>query len=138
MKAKYSRCSPHCHLCGLSTGEVSDNEDTHEKIENIEHGLTRCVATRDIREKILHEMATVVMRNKSGCDFKQVCSIPAILTQFLLDCTSLNLQNTHRIHPDDPCAGLVYKTARDLCYGIHTERLRQLRALGLEKQKKQK
>ena len=54
-------------------------------------------------------------------------SDPKLMTQFILDPTSFNL--TDRIHISDPVVQDLFKLSRDICYGIHSERIRQLQKL---------
>ena len=52
------------------------------------------------------------------------------LSQFILDCSSPNLPTETRIDPNHRNCHEVIRICRDICYGIHKERIRKLRDLG--------
>ena len=129
LKASFSGGSPNCRLCSNNTQYAENNVDNDEDnyIEDIEHIITKCAAMNDTRLRILNEMSSVMKSNQSGCEFEMVCSDLSILTQFILDCCSLNLPNKFRLNMNDPTIVPVFKIARDLCYALHSERLRKLK-----------
>ena len=51
------------------------------------------------------------------------------LTQYIIDCTSLNLENDFRVSLNDPMMTEIYLTARHMVNAIHHSRTRQLKAL---------
>ena len=80
--------SPRCKLCPA-------------EVESVEHVLTKCSATEDIHSRMLPEILNVV---------HQVQPLSSILvhqtqhlTQFILDCTSINLPESYRIPACDWC-----------------------------------
>ena len=55
---------------------------------------------------------------------------PKILTQYVLDCTSLNLPKSLIVPPrDSEKTASAFKVTRDFCFTIHKERRRQLKLL---------
>ena len=54
-----------------------------------------------------------------------------VLNQFILDCTFLNLPMNVRIPPNHEHISHIMQMCCHLCYGIHQERLRKLKELGL-------
>ena len=120
LKAKYNGGSPHCILCQ----EPSENK---ENKENIIHILTSCKAYTTVRIKILEEMKTVVKCSKSALNFDHIEDNPERLTQFILDCTSLNLPM--RINNCDDTCLKIFKLSRDLCNSINRTRLEDLKNL---------
>ena len=108
--------SPACDLC-------SDSRDT------IEHVLTTCSATADVRQRLYPELVNTVARVQSMCRILSCYPPPSILTQFLLDCTSLNLPNPYRIPAHSPDIFKICKISRDWCFAISNERYRLLKLL---------
>ena len=119
LKAKYQGGSPNCKLCKISP-EQNDN------IENIEHILTQCSAYSDIRQRIFLKMKHLCDQIPT-VDFEELLSNPRNLTQFLLDCTSLNLSN--RINCLDENCSKMFDLSRDLCFSINKLRLKKLKDL---------
>ena len=56
-----------------------------------------------------------------------------MLTQFILDPTSLNLPNAIRIQPGVSNLNEVLRICSNYCFLIHKERIKQLDKLGLVK-----
>ena len=59
--------------------------------------------------------------------------MPDILTQFILECTSLYLPDTYRIPAHNPGIAAVFKISRDWTYAISSERLRLLKCIAANK-----
>ena len=115
MKSKYQEGSPHCRLC----------QGPPENSENLIHILTSCQAYSEVRSKIFIEMNNVCEQSKSQVNFLDIRSNPETLTQFILDCTSLNLPS--RISNCDDACYLLFTLSRDLCYHIYKTRLEKLK-----------
>ena len=107
-KSKYQGGSSHCMLCG--------SNDT----EDLVHILTICKTYKEARIRILFQMEILCLRAKSDISFKTIMCDQSDLTQFILDCTSLNLKS--RISEDDEICPLIFDLARDLCYTIMKRR----------------
>lgn len=116
---------PHCRLCHILCHHPAP-------AENMVHLLTRCRATADTRERILPEVLNTV-----AASFPQnrILSSPnhSLLTQFILDCSSLNLPVGIRIPPNHKSFISITKLCSSLIYAIHKDRTRQLRIHGLLK-----
>ena len=65
------------------------------------------------------------MQSESGVDFSHIISDSDKLSQFILDPTSLNLEN--RISVNDPMVNLFFQTSRDLCFSINDKRLKLIK-----------
>ena len=104
---------PQCKLCRSPSGLLSPPED-------LEHLLTKCRATSDIRQSklpgLLNTIAQFSPHNALLCN-----SNPSQLTQFILDCTSLNLTSDARIAPSSPGFISITRTCSDLIFAIEIE-----------------
>ena len=114
---------PHCRMCQVISELPAPPED-------LTHILTSCRATADTRTRIMPTLLNTVSdhypRNRLLVSVSH-----EILTQFILDCSSLNLPNDVRIHPNHPGYLSISQQCSNLVYGIHKDRTRQLKALGL-------
>ena len=122
-KDSQSGGGPHCCLCPAEAPQSSPPS------EDIQHVLTECAGTAEIRRAKLPELMLLASSAKSDISVERISSDPTILTQFLLDCTSNNLDNDTRISICDPTAGDIYIQARHTINAIHCERLRQIKSL---------
>ena len=73
------------------------------------------------------ELFNTVAAVQPMCALLQSYPTPDILTQFILDCTSLNLPDSYRIPAHNPNIPAVFKVSRDWTYAIGSERLRLLK-----------
>ena len=122
--------------CDLLTGEqlaAQHGGDARCRLcpcpmETTEHILTSCRPLHNVRERLLPELLNTVC---SVAPTSQLLSNPdsKYLTQFILDCTSLNLPNPYRLSPQNPETTKIFKVSRDWCFAIMKERTRQLKAL---------
>ena len=104
--------SPHCRLC----------DSSHESISHI---VASCPQFEDIRKNILIEFDEVLAESKNKVKIKDFQHSDEILTQFILDPTSLNLPQ--RIHLNDPIVERLFKLSRDICFSINKKRVRLLK-----------
>ena len=110
--------------CDLCTDHGTDCTDS------IEHVLTSCKATREVRSRLYSELVNTVALVQPMCAILTCHPLPPdILTQFILDCTSANLPESFRIPLHNPDISKVYKISRDWCYGISSERSRLLKTI---------
>ena len=108
------KTSPGCKLCPA-------------EIESTKHVLAQCLGTADIRQRLLPELLNTVQQVQPS---SSILESPAQhLTQFILDCTSPNLPNTHRIPAHNPRVSEIFKISRDWCYAVGRQRLRLLKNL---------
>ena len=105
--------NPSCKLC-------------EGKLESIAHILTQCSATADIHQRLLPELLNVVSQVQPSSAI--LTNQSQYLTQFILDCSSLNLPQTYRVPTHNPGISQVYKISRDWCYAVARERARLLKA----------
>ena len=106
---------PKCRLCqGCS-------------FESVEHILTECTGTKEPRDRILPELLNAV------CSFvpeNKILQLPpnhAIMTQFILDCTSLNLPNGYRVSPAREGLTEIFRICRQFCFAVNAQRTRLLK-----------
>ena len=93
--------------------------------------LTECEGTKETRERVMESFVANlnVMNNNSLPLTQEILQDKPILTQFILDCSSMNLPNNLRVNINDRTITDVIWAARDFCYAIHNERMRQLKEL---------
>ena len=120
IKAAYQGGSPNCRLCLAS----SQNK---EYTENIEHIVSVCSAYTEVRCRILEEMKHICENSKSGIQFDELKQNSSLLTQFILDCCSLNLPQ--RFNIDDQECQKIFQLSRDLCHYIRKRRMEILNNL---------
>lgn len=124
-KYEYEGGSPHCRLCF----DPNNPQSTAQQSEDIEHILAQCSYYKDIRERILFQMEILCRKSVSDINFKFILTNNHLTTQFILDCTSLNLPE--RINPNDEICPLIFNLGRDLCYSISKKRTENLKKLNL-------
>ena len=117
IRAKYQGGSPLCKLC----------EDQSPRNEDIPHILTECFAYSEIRIRIFKEYEELCNNAMNQINFSNFLRNPFHLTQFILDCGSLNLPS--RISYDDPVCLGIFKLSRDLCFSINKTRINKLKNL---------
>ena len=108
--------SPACDLCKAPT-------------DSIEHVLVSCMATNEVRSRLFPELVNCVAKVQPMCSILRQDHSPAILSQFILDCSSLSLPDSFRIPAHNPEITSVFKISRDWSYAISNERSRLLRIL---------
>ena len=117
LRAKYQGGSPHCKSC----------EEQPPKNEDLPHILTECIAYSDIRNRIFKDYEELCNNAINQINFSDFLKNPSHLTQFILDCGSLNLPS--RISYDDPVCSYIFKLSHDLCFGINKTRINKLKNL---------
>ena len=113
---------PHCRLCHSHSCHPAPAED-------MEHLLTGCRATVETRERRMPELLNTVSHFYQHNGVLNSTS-KALLTQFILDCSSLNLPTDTRVPPEHHGFTDIARQCSMLIYAIHRERTRQLKALG--------
>ena len=98
----------------------------HVQPEDMTHLLTTCRATADIRSKLLPDLLNEVSRHFPS-SLILTSSDNVLLTQFILDPTSINLPMNIRISPDHPSLSYILSRCRNYCFVVHKDRNRILR-----------
>ena len=102
----------------------------HEAIEeDLCHLLTTCRATVNTRTRLLPDLLNTVAKFSPNNEIL-ITDSPALLTQFVLDPTSLNLPNKIRLQPNARFPNEISSMCSNYCFAIHKERIRQLSRLG--------
>ena len=116
-----NQSEPYCRLC-----------QTPPQIEDLVHVLVTCKAMRDTRSRVLPDLLNAVY---DYFPTNLILNLPphATIAQFIIDCSSLNLDNATRINHDHPAFTLITRQCSTYVYTIHSERIRQLKALGYTK-----
>ena len=96
--------------------------------EDIQHVLTECKATEEIRQRLLPDLLNMVMKINPVSKLLDLTTLtPHTLTQFVLDCGSPNLSNDYRISYSHPDICNLYQLSRDWCFSISNARTRLLK-----------
>ena len=119
IRARYSGGSATCRLCLDSAHPCS------RPVESICHILAKCSAFSEIRARIFLQYEIICISSISRFNFTSISGDPELTTQFILDCTSLNLPN--RISESDEICPRIFALSRDLCFSIYKRRLNLLR-----------
>ena len=106
---------PSCRLCPA-------------RQETIEHILAVCPALADTRQRLYPELMNTVLQVQQSCNIL-VSSPPDILTQFVLDCTSINLTEEFRVPSHNPLVQNIFTISRDWCYALSNARSKLLQDL---------
>ena len=114
-KAIQTDCSPHCRLC-------------LDPFEDIEHVVFFCIKLDLVRNEQIEKLKSFLTSNNINTSF---LSDSFLMTQFVLDCSSLNL-GENRISNNNPILEQIFVLCRNLVYGVHKQRLVQLRELQKE------
>ena len=120
MKADYQGGSPHCRLC-------QESSPNNENEEDIKHILTDCSAYSEVRERIFKEIEEICEKSSGGIKFNNMVKDKNQLTQFILDCSSINLPT--RFSNDDILCSKMFELSRDLCFSINKTRLEILKTM---------
>ena len=113
IKSNQSGGSSHCRSC--SSGST----------ENTFHILTQCEAYKEIRDRILDEMKTLLIEREHFKHFKQIFENNDHLCQFILDPTSLNLPI--RFSQNETITTELFKISRHYCFAVHAVRMKILK-----------
>ena len=120
--------NPHCRLCNATPNPVPPNHPG--PVEDYEHLLTGCRGTADTRADKLATLFNTIAYHSSNSGILDNPS-PNLLTQFMLDCTSLNLPTDMCIAPNYPGFIDIARECSMTINAIHRDRRRKLNALGL-------
>ena len=111
-----SSAGPACSLCKQPSAGADPTE----------HVLVSCQALSEVRGRIFPQLMNAVSQVQPMSGILAYNVPPPILTQFILDCTSLNLPDSIRIPAHNPRISELYRISRDWCFAIASERTRRL------------
>ena len=94
--------------------------------EDMVHLLSRCRSTSETRARVLPDLLNEISQFFPASPILDSPS-HAVLTQFLLDPTSLNLPLSARVSTAHPALPTILTLCRNICFAIHKDRIRQLR-----------
>ena len=97
-------------------------------LESTQHILTECLATSNVRERLLPELLNLVASVHPTNALLDPNVSKHTLTQFILDPTSFNLSNRFRINVQDIRLSEIFTLSRDWCHAIASSRNKQLKA----------
>ena len=95
--------------------------------ESIDHIVSVCSAYTEVRSRILGEMKIVCKNSNTGIQFDEFKQNTNLLTQFILDCCSLNLPK--RVNMNDKKCQDIFQLSRDLYHHIRKTRMEKLKEL---------
>ena len=113
--------SPHCRLCTANS-------------ETLSHIIGSCTHYDEVRRRIMKEFRALLETSMSNVTIGDFIETEAILTQFVLDPSSMNL--SPRVHLNDPILPELFKLSRDLCFAINKKRNKSLHDLSKERETK--
>ena len=100
-----------------------------DPLDSIEHVMVTCRATSEVTRRIYPELVNAIFQVQPTCSILQFHPSPSILTQFLLDPTSMNLPDSIRVPAHNPGVSIICKISRDWCFSVSNERSRQVKQL---------
>jgi hypothetical protein len=115
VKADQSGGSPRCRICESGVDET------------VCHVISTCPGLAVERKKILQDFSTLCSLTKNNLKFEDFQKNENVLTQFILDPTSLNLQM--RVSIQDPLVPEFFKLSRDICHVLDKTRIGLLKEL---------
>ena len=113
--------STHCRIC--------PSDDDSREPEDIVHVVAGCAATNDIRTNMMVNVIAAASSTAVPIDIPSILQDKKTLCQFLLDCTSLNLDNNTRVNMNDPASAEIFRQSRKLVAAVHAERMRRIKDL---------
>ena len=95
--------------------------------ETISHIISVGPTYDELRNRVIQQLSDVCLVSKSSIHIQTIVSDPKLMTQFILDPTSFNLKES--VHISDPTVQKLFKLSGDICFGIHSDQIRQLQRL---------
>ena len=114
---KYQGGGDLCRLC------------SNQEIENTIHIVSKCLAYSELRTRIIKEMKVACDTAIPVFNLDEIVQNDVMKTQFILDCTSINLP--FRINADSDLFRTILRLSRDLCFGITKLRTEKLKAVAV-------
>ena len=97
--------------------------------EDLKHLLMECQKTKEPRERIFQELLNVIASFPPENSILLYPVDTDIATQFILDCTWLNLPNGYRLPPTHKGVVDIFRISRQYCFAVNVERPRLLNML---------
>ena len=104
---------PSCRLCSAPC-------------EHTQHILTECCSTAEIMERLYPELVNLMSDIQPSSRQSN-----HLLTQFIIDPSSMNLPNTHKISSQHPRLNELFRISRHWCFSINTFRTKLLKEKNL-------
>ena len=99
--ARDNNSSSQCKLCQAA-------------VETTAHALTKCRATSEVYRDLIPTLLNTIQDIEPNNHLLLMSPLPSEhLTQFLLDCTSLNLPDPYHITAHNPCVGEIFRISRN-------------------------
>ena len=117
VRAVQTGCSSHCRIC------------PSREPEDIVDVVAGCAATNDVRTNMMVNVIAAASSTAVPIDIPSILQDKKTLCQFLLDCTSLNLDNNTRVNMNDPATAEIFRQSRKLVAAVHAERMRRIKEL---------
>ena len=118
---------PCCRICRHTKPGQSSPPET------VAHILTACTGTAEIRERMLPELLNTLLTVQPNHTYltspPKLHTLDHTLTQFLLDCSSFNLEPQFRISMTNNRLLDMFRVSRDICYAAHSSRMTKLKLL---------
>ena len=99
--------------------------------DNIQHILTQCRALAEIHERLHADLVNIIADIDDQNKILEHTTSDEILTQFILDPTSMNLANGYRMSIMHPRLQEVLRISRDWCFSSNSRRSALLKKLDL-------
>ena len=119
VKAEQTGGSSICKIC--QTGSV----------ETVSHIISSCSGMATERDKLFLDLRNLCTLTKNNLSLDNFMHSENVLTQFILDPTSLNL--SIRVSLQDPIVSAFYRLSRDICFILDKTRLKLLDELSGKK-----
>ena len=96
-------------------------------LESVEHILAVCSSLSEERQRLYPQLLNTVSQVQPNCRLLQNHT-SSQLTQFILDCTSIHLEDDYRVPAHNPRVGELFQLSRDWCFAMNNARARQLKS----------
>ena len=121
---------PSCRICKV-------HQPSNPPPETIEHLLTECRGTAEVRERIIPELLNALLTIQPNHTYltcpPSLHNLDTTFAQFILDCTSFNLASQYRISMDNNRTSEIFRISRDICFAVHNSRMKALKLLKADK-----
>ena len=128
-RSEWSGGSPDCRLCASTM--FGHSSQTKPPSDTVSHNdiVATCPCLATFRNPILNQMSALCNVSCYSINFTHLLENEELLTQFVLDPSSLNMET--RININDPLLPEFFRLSRDLCYVLDRERGAMLKKLNI-------